>query len=73
LSAVPQLSEARPNHIKLTGEIPTPINLPKGCPFQNRCPSARARCSEEKPAPLAQPDGSLVACHGAEEGWLDAG
>ena len=37
LSAVPQLKDDKPNHIRLKGEIPTPINLPAGCPFASRC------------------------------------
>ncbi len=70
LSAVPQLKDDRPNHIRLRGEIPTPINLPAGCPFQSRCPSANSRCSAEKPRPMIQSDGSTVACHAVEEDRL---
>ncbi len=71
LSAVPQLSDERPNHIRLKGEIPTPINLPSGCPFQSRCAYATSRCSAERPEPILQADGSQVACHAVEEGRLD--
>ena len=71
LSAVPQLKDDRPNHIRLKGEIPTPINLPKGCPFQSRCAFADARCKSEKPSVIHQPDGSMVACHAVEENRLD--
>lgn len=67
LSAVPQLKDDRPNHIRLKGEIPTPINLPQGCPFKSRCAFANSRCDEEKPKAIRQPDGSLVACHAVEE------
>lgn len=70
LSAVPQLKDDRPNHIRLKGEIPTPINLPQGCPFQSRCAYADKRCQSEQPKPIQQPDGVLVACHGVEEGRL---
>lgn len=68
LSAVPQLKDARPNHIRLDGELPTPINLPKGCPFHSRCPQAYDRCRVEKPVARPQPDGSQVACHAVEDG-----
>lgn len=67
LSAVPQLKDDRPRHIRLKGEIPTPINLPQGCPFKSRCTYATKRCGEEKPKAIQQPDGSLVACHAVEE------
>ncbi|MEP2716583.1 oligopeptide/dipeptide ABC transporter ATP-binding protein [Pseudophaeobacter sp.] len=71
LSAVPQLKDDHPNHIRLRGEIPTPINLPQGCPFESRCAHANSRCQNEQPRPQLQPDGALVACHGVEEGRLD--
>ncbi|MBP0482208.1 ABC transporter ATP-binding protein [Sagittula salina] len=73
LSAVPQLKDDRPNHIRLKGEIPTPIDLPSGCPFQTRCPQANDRCRAEKPRGVTQPDGSLVACHAVEEGRTEPG
>ncbi len=71
LSAVPQLQDDKPSHIRLKGEIPTPINLPTGCPFHSRCAFADKRCMVEKPRPMQQPDGSLVACHAVEEDRLD--
>ena len=71
LSAVPQLKDDHPNHIRLRGEIPTPINLPRGCPFESRCAHANSRCQNEQPHPQLQPDGALVACHAVEEGRLD--
>ncbi|MDE9450348.1 ATP-binding cassette domain-containing protein [Aliiroseovarius sp. Z3] len=71
LSAVPQLKDDRPNHIRLKGEIPTPINMPQGCPFQSRCAFANNRCRSEPPKAIHQPDGSLVACHAVEEHRLD--
>lgn len=67
LSAVPQLKDDRPNHIRLKGEIPTPINLPQGCPFASRCAYVDNRCINEKPRAIQQTDGSMVACHAVEE------
>src|SRR5690606_15032042 len=50
LSAIPRLEDDRPQHIRLEGEVPTPVNLPSGCVFHGRCPHANARCREEVPA-----------------------
>lgn len=72
LSAVPQLKDDHPNHIRLKGEIPTPINLPQGCPFESRCAYANDRCRIEQPRPLQQTDGSIVACHAVEEDRLES-
>ncbi|MEH6649281.1 MAG: oligopeptide/dipeptide ABC transporter ATP-binding protein [Motiliproteus sp.] len=70
LSAIPRLQDNRPNHIKLQGEVPTPVNLPSGCVFHGRCPHANDRCKQQVPELIAQSDGSQVACHGVEEGRL---
>lgn len=69
LSAIPRLEDDRPPHIKLEGEVPTPVNLPSGCVFHGRCPHAKERCRTEIPQ-LMDSDGVRVACHGIEEGWL---
>ena len=59
--ADPDESEKR-NRIKLTGEIPSPINPPSGCPFRTRCPHACKICSEEFPTLEERSQGHLVAC-----------
>ncbi len=50
----------------VSGEIPSPMNPPSGCPFHTRCPHAVARCSAEKPALRVVGPGHWVACHFAE-------
>ena len=50
----------------VSGEIPSPMNPPSGCPFHTRCPHAVERCSAEKPALRAVGRGHWVACHFAE-------
>ncbi len=47
--------------IVLEGEIPSPINPPKGCPFSTRCPKATERCHQEMPKPI-QVGNRIVAC-----------
>ncbi|MBF0200791.1 MAG: ATP-binding cassette domain-containing protein [Desulfamplus sp.] len=68
LSAIPKIGETRAKHIKLKGEVPTPVNLPTGCVFHGRCVYADARCSAEVPKLTALDSGSFVACHAVEEG-----
>ncbi len=68
LSAIPRLTDDRPQHIKLNGEVPTPVNLPSGCVFHGRCPHADERCKTEIPPLHTTSDGVQVACHGVEEG-----
>lgn len=70
LSAIPRIGKTGLKHIRLSGDVPTPINLPSGCVFHGRCPHADKRCMNEVPAALPQSGGSLVACHGVEEGRI---
>ena len=67
LSAIPELGVQKPKHLKLKGEVPTPINLPSGCVFHGRCIYANDRCIEEIPLLIEQDAGAYVACHGVEE------
>ena len=51
----------------VTGDPPSPLNLPRGCAFASRCPRAQTRCTDEKPA-LRPLGGAKVACHFPLEG-----
>ncbi|XOV89232.1 MAG: ABC transporter ATP-binding protein [Pseudomonadota bacterium] len=44
-------------------ELPTPTNLPDGCPFHTRCPDAMPVCTETRPPPVPVAAGGWVACH----------
>jgi peptide/nickel transport system ATP-binding protein len=68
LSAIPKLGGQAGGHVKLSGDVPTPINLPSGCVFHGRCPHANERCSREIPKQHTLDNGTVVACHGVEEG-----
>ena len=70
LSAIPKLGHQKSDHIKLRGEVPTPIHLPSGCVFHGRCLYADRRCAEEIPRLLTLDSGTQVACHGVEENRL---
>jgi len=67
LSAIPRLEDERPQHIKLKGEVPTPIHLPTGCVFHTRCNHANERCRQEAPKLTIGEDGAQIACHAVEE------
>ena len=65
MSAVPQpdpVTTRRQSRIVPTGEVPSPIDLPPGCPFAPRCRYAAPRCRQERP-PLREVGGRQVACH----------
>ncbi|MEZ5903844.1 MAG: dipeptide ABC transporter ATP-binding protein [Geminicoccaceae bacterium] len=54
---------AKRERIVLEGDVPSPMNPPRGCAFHTRCPFAIDRCRNETPALEPKPDGRLVACH----------
>ncbi len=66
LSAIPIIdyyAEKKRKRIALTGEVPSPLNVPTGCPFHPRCPRATAACSQMIPELRKVSDGHYVACH----------
>lgn len=68
LRAVPWPEATQPEkRVPLTGDIPSPVNLPSGCSFHTRCPFARERCHTEIPAWRALVSNHHVACHFAED------
>ncbi len=62
LSAIPRVGEQRSGHIKLRGEVPTPINLPSGCVFSARCPYASEICKKEKPQLKNVGNNHFISC-----------
>jgi peptide/nickel transport system ATP-binding protein len=64
LSAVPVPEPgANRERIILKGDVPSPINPPKGCRFHTRCPYVFDRCRVEEPALTPVGDGHVAACH----------
>jgi oligopeptide/dipeptide ABC transporter ATP-binding protein len=53
--------EKKPDH-PLEGEVPSPFNIPRGCPFSTRCPRAVPVCAVEEPPLRDIGDGHLLAC-----------
>jgi oligopeptide transport system ATP-binding protein len=74
LSAVPvpdpAVRDARAR-IRLTGDVPSPVNPPSGCRFRTRCWKATEICEDEEPALVVRGGGHHPsACHHAEEQYL---
>ena len=71
LSATPSIHpEDRRIKIKITGELPSPLNPPTGCAFHKRCPLATPRCAEE--APVLRPAAFEAAASTALRRWACA-
>ncbi|MBP1849248.1 ABC transporter ATP-binding protein [Rhizobium halophytocola] len=68
MSAVPEadpVAQRDKERFMLSGELPSPANIPSGCAFHTRCPMATEICSNIRPELTPRPDGALVACHHA--------
>jgi oligopeptide transport system ATP-binding protein len=63
MSAIPVPDpEFQKEEVLLTGDVPSPVNIPPGCRFHPRCPYATDKCKSEEPL-LTEKDGHWVACH----------
>ncbi|MBR2928875.1 MAG: ATP-binding cassette domain-containing protein [Oscillospiraceae bacterium] len=51
------------SRIPIEGELPSPMNAPRGCRFCTRCPHATERCREERPELREVADERWAACH----------
>ena len=66
LSAVPipdPIIAKSSQRIVLSGDVPSPMNMPTGCPFRTRCRYATEQCAVECPSLKDRGNGHMVACH----------
>ncbi len=73
LRAIPEADYARRGtRTHLTGDIPSPINPPPGCPFHQRCAKAQPLCRTDEPPLAEQQPGQWAACHfpNTEDEWM---
>lgn len=62
--AHPRLKQER---VILSGDVPSPLNPPKGCRFHPRCPYAKEICSVEEPKLIELESNHKAACHFADK------
>ena len=58
----PEMARAKQRGM-LSGEVPSPLNAPPGCPFCTRCPYATDICREKMPEMVETAPGHFTACH----------
>jgi oligopeptide/dipeptide ABC transporter ATP-binding protein len=64
LSAIPSPEPGRrKDRMILTGDLPTPLNVPPGCAFHPRCPFKLDICDQVEPELKDRGDGHMAACH----------
>ena len=66
ISAIPMPDPETARHKKriiLEGDVPSPLRMPKGCPFRTRCRYATKECEEHRPELRELEPGRFVACH----------
>lgn len=62
ISAIPTVEQSGRKRIILSGDVPSPLDPPAGCPFHPRCPYARPECADKLP-PWSEKNGHGVRCH----------
>ncbi|GAM08059.1 oligopeptide transport ATP-binding protein AppF [Geobacter sp. OR-1] len=68
ISAIPKVHpSAKTGRIVLAGDVPSPLEIPTGCPFRSRCRYARELCRHERPTLEEKSPGHFAACHFSNE------
>lgn len=63
-SAIPMPDpDIKKNRMILEGDIPSPVNPPRGCKFHTRCKECKGICKEQVPVEKDMGNGHMVKCH----------
>ena len=55
--------EVQKKEVLIPGDVPSPVNIPKGCRFHTRCPYMTEKCTREIPPLFQRTKGHFTACH----------
>ncbi len=63
LAAIPSIDpDSKKQPLKIKGDLPSVMNMPKGCAFYSRCPIREKKCEQSVPQLKEQYPGHQVAC-----------
>ena len=63
LAAIPSIDpESKKQRLKIKGDLPSAMDMPKGCAFYSRCPIREKKCEQSVPQLKEQYSGHQVAC-----------
>jgi oligopeptide/dipeptide ABC transporter ATP-binding protein len=69
LNSLPGTGEKKKKRLDaIPGMVPSPLHLPSGCRFRDRCPKAAGLCAEAEPQLIEKEQHHFVACHFPETG-----
>jgi len=64
LNSLPSIGGAKKKRLDaIPGVVPSPLKLPSGCRFRDRCPRAADTCAQIEPQLIEKAPGHTVACH----------
>jgi len=69
LNSIPRHDIDQDKLIPIKGVVPSPYEMPKGCRFAPRCPTATAHCNEKSPELLETNDNGQIRCWMYTEEW----